>query len=69
MSNIIKHIVKIEFKPNQTMSAREKTINENIQKHMDILNEKGFITISHKVINKNDKFASVELTTQQMIRV
>ena len=69
MSNLVKHIVKIDFKPNQSHSQREKTLNEGILKNIDLLNERGYITVSHKINNKNDGFAAVEFTTQRMVRV
>jgi hypothetical protein len=60
MANIQKHIIKIEFKPNISFNQRERMLNEDIQRNIDLLNGRGFITLSHKVNNKNEKFASVE---------
>jgi len=60
------HTLKIPFKTNSSFSQREKTINEEIQRNIDILNGKGLITVSHTVINKNEKFATVSLSLTKM---
>jgi hypothetical protein len=65
MANI-KHIIKVNFKPNISFSQREKTINEEIQRNIDILNSKGFITVSHSVVNKNESFATVSFDLTKM---
>jgi len=69
MSNIINQIVKIELKDNQTFAQRQKFLNESIQKNIDNFNERGFITISHSILNKSDKFASVNFQLQKMLTV
>ena len=65
----IKTIIKIEFKQKQTFQQRERFLNQEIQKNIDLLNDRGYITLSHKTNNKNDKFASVEFELKKMIRV
>jgi hypothetical protein len=65
MANI-KHTIKINLKPNISFSQREKTINEEIQRNIDILNSKGFITVSHSVVNKNESFATVSFDLTKM---
>jgi hypothetical protein len=69
MSNITNQIVKIELKESQTFAQRQKNLNEAIQRNIDLFNEKGFITLSHSIVNKSDKFASVNFQLQRMISV
>lgn len=69
MANTENYIVKIAFKPKLSFSQREKVLNEEIQRNIDLFNSRGFITISHKVANKTDSFAAVNFTLQKMIRV
>ena len=60
--------IKIPFtKPNLSYSDREKTINTEIQKIMDSYNSKGFIVISHSILNKTDSNASVNFNFKKMI--
>jgi chorismate synthase len=68
MATGIKAIVKIELKPNSSFNQRERTINEQVQKNIDSFSSKGYITISHKINNKTEKFASVEFILQPMIK-
>ena len=65
MANI-NHNLRIEFKPKSSFSQREKTLNEELQRNIDLLNSRGYITLSHAVANKNEKFASVNLVLQKM---
>jgi hypothetical protein len=65
MANI-KHTIKINLKPNISFSQREKTINEEVQRNIDLLNSRGFITVSHSVVNKNEKFATVSFDLTKM---
>jgi hypothetical protein len=60
---------KVDFKPNQSFSQREKTINEQIQKHIDVLNSRGLITLSHSVLNKTDRFATIVFNLKKMANV
>jgi hypothetical protein len=62
----LNHIFKVEFKPTATFSQRERKVNEEIQRNIDILNSQGLITLSHSVINKNEKFATVSLSLTKM---
>ena len=68
MANGIKAIVKIELKPNTNFNQRERTINQEIQKKMDEFANKGYITLSHNINNKTEKFASIEFILQKMNR-
>jgi hypothetical protein len=65
MANIT-HTIKIDLKPNISFSQREKTINEEIQRNIDILNSRGLITVSHSVLNKNESFATVNFNLTKM---
>lgn len=60
-------ILKVDFKPKLSFSQREKHLNEEILRNIDILNSRGFITLSHSVASKNDKVAVVNFKLQKMI--
>lgn len=66
---MIKEIVKIEIK-NQTLdfSARERFINTEIQKLIDGYNNRGYIVISHSILNKNNRNVGVQFDLQPMPR-
>jgi len=61
--------IKINFTPKLSFSAREKFLNQEIQRNIDILNEKGYITLSHTVKNKNESFATVIFSLQKIISI
>jgi hypothetical protein len=65
MANLT-HTIKIDLKPNSSFSQREKTINEEIQRNIDLLNSKGLITVSHSVLTKNESFATVSFSLTKM---
>lgn len=58
---------KVSFQPGQSFAQRERHLNQEIQKHIDILNSRGLISLNHTVTNKNDKFATVVFTLQKMV--
>ena len=61
-------IVKIPFdKPINDFSKREKIVNTQIQKNIDLFNHNGFIVLEHKVLTKNDAYASVEFKLKKMV--
>ncbi len=64
-----KEIIKINM-PNKNLSFsdREKFINTETQKIMDNYNNRGYIVISHSVLNKNSSGVSVQFDIQQMPR-
>jgi hypothetical protein len=57
---------KIDLAPNLPFSQRENTINIAIQKKIDELNSKGYITESKNIVNKTEKFATVSLSIKRM---
>lgn len=56
----IKHTV--EFKPGSSFSERESLINTEITKILSTLRSRGFYPLTHDVVNKNDKNASINFT-------
>jgi hypothetical protein len=65
----MKEIVKIKTKKeNMSYSEREKFINTEIQKTIDLYNQRGFIVIEHNVLNKASMHTSVEFTIKQMVK-
>jgi len=53
---------KVEFKTNASYSERESLINTEILKIQDTLRQRGFYLIEHKVLNKNDKNATIGIS-------
>jgi hypothetical protein len=53
----------------QSLNEREKSINTQIQKAIDVYNSNGFIVLEHKVVNKTNTHASVNFTLKKMVRV
>jgi hypothetical protein len=61
-------IVKISFdKPIFDFSRREKFVNTQIQKNIDLFNHNGFIVLEHNILTKNDSYASVEFKLKRMV--
>ncbi len=56
----IKHTVA--FKPGSSFSERESLINTEITKVLSTLRSRGFYPLTHDVVNKNDKNASINFT-------
>lgn len=59
MNHILNH--NISFKPNSSFSERESLINNEVLKINDTLRQRGFYPINHKILNKNDKTAHIEI--------
>jgi hypothetical protein len=64
---MIKETTKINLTKNASFGAREKEINVQIQKQIDIYNSRGFIVINHSVLNKSDSHASVSFSLKKML--
>lgn len=61
-------ILKISFdNPISDFSRREKYINTQIQKNIDLFNHNGFVVLEHKVLTKNNAYASVEFKLKRMV--
>jgi len=58
---------KVNFQPQQSFAQRERFLNGEIQKHIDILNSRGLITLNHTITNKNDRFATVVFSLKKMV--
>jgi hypothetical protein len=65
---MIKDIVKINLTKNASFAAREKEINVQIQKNIDLYNSRGYIVLEHSVLNKTDSYASVNFSLKRMLR-
>jgi hypothetical protein len=64
-----KEIIKINMpNKNLTFSEREKFINTETQKIMESYNNRGYIVISHSILNKSGSGVSVQFDIQQMPR-
>lgn len=59
--------VKIQLKPASSFNERERMINVEIQKTIDLFNSKGYTVINHDVANKTDSYATVKFTLKRMI--
>jgi hypothetical protein len=57
---------KIDLNPSFSFSQRENKINVDIQKKMDELNLKGYITRGNEIINKTQNFATIKLELEKM---
>jgi hypothetical protein len=66
---MIKELIKFDIKNMQSLNEREKSINTQIQKAIDVYNSNGFIVLEHKVVNKTNTHASVNFTLKKMVRV
>jgi hypothetical protein len=58
---------KVNFQPKQSFAQRERHLNQEVQKHIDLLNSRGLIALNHTITNKNDKFATVIFSLQKMV--
>lgn len=66
---MIKETLKFNISKEKTLNEREKAINTQIQKAIDLYNSRGFIVLEHKVINKTNTHATVGFTLKGMVRV
>lgn len=64
---MIKDIVKINLTKNSSFAAREKEINVQIQKNIDLFNSKGYIVLEHSVSNKTDSHANIIFSLKRMV--
>lgn len=64
---MIKDTIKINLTKNTSYGAREKEINVQIQKQIDIYNSHGFIVVNHSVLNKTDSHATIAFTLKKML--
>lgn len=64
---MIKDIVKINLTKNASFAAREKEINVQVQKNIDLYNSRGYIVLEHSVSNKTDSHATINFTVKKMI--
>jgi hypothetical protein len=65
---MINETFKINYKEAITdYSKRERFINTEIQKHMDLYNSKGFIVLEYTILNKTNAYASVNFKLKRMI--
>lgn len=64
---MIKDTVKINLTKNASYGAREKEINVQIQKQIDLYNSRGFIVVSHSVLNKTDSHATIAFSLKRML--
>lgn len=62
MSQILSVKHTVEFKPGSSFSERESLINTEITKILSTLRNRGFYPLTHDVVNKNDKNASINFT-------
>jgi predicted GNAT superfamily acetyltransferase len=67
MAQLLNEVQKINFKPELSFGQRKRTINENIQKHIDLYKSKGYIVIDHKLNVETATYASIQFTLQKMI--
>lgn len=65
---MIKETIKFNISKERTLNEREKSINTQIQKTIDLYNSRGLIVVDHKVLNKTNINATVGFTLKQMIR-
>lgn len=59
--------VKIQLKSASPFNERERMINVEVQKAIDLYNSKGYTVLSHEVANKTDSYATVKFTLKRMI--
>lgn len=64
---MIKDTVKINLIKNASFAAREKEINVQVQKNIDLYNSKGYIVLEHSILNKTDSHATVNFSLKKMV--
>jgi hypothetical protein len=64
---MIKDTIKINLTKNGSFAAREKEINVQTQKQIDLYNSRGFIVVNHSVLNKSDSHATVTFSLKKML--
>ena len=64
MSQILSIRHTVDFRPGSTFGERESFINAEITKVLSTLRARGFYPLSHDVVNKSDKNASINITYQ-----
>lgn len=64
---MITETVKINIPSTSDFSKREKHINVEIQKQIDLFNSQGLIVLSHEIANKTNTYASVKFKLKKMV--
>jgi len=64
-----KETLKITIKENLDFNRREKFVNTEIQRAIDLYNANGFVVIDHKILNKTNTYATVSFNLKKMVRV
>lgn len=64
---MITETVKINIPPASDFSKREKHINVEIQRQIDLFNSQGLIVLSHDIANKTNTHASVKFKLKKMV--
>jgi hypothetical protein len=66
---MIKETLKIKIKEGLDFNKREKYVNTEIQKTIDLYNSDGFVVIDHQIANKTNTYATVNFFLKKMIRI
>jgi hypothetical protein len=63
-------LVKIQLPTglNSSFNSREKQMNTEIQKRIDLYNQQGYMVIEKTVINKSSNHATIKFVVQKLIR-
>lgn len=64
-----KETLKIVIKENLDFNKREKFINTEIQRAIDLYNSNGFVVVNHNILNKTNTYATVSFNLKKMVRV
>ena len=64
---MIQETIKINIPETSSFSNREKHVNTEIQKNIDLYNSRGFTVFSYDVLNKTNTYASVKFNLKRMI--
>lgn len=64
-----KETLKIAIKENLDYNRREKFINTEIQRAIDLYNSNGYVVVNHNIVNKTNTYATVSFSLKKMIRV
>jgi len=64
---MIKQTVKINIPSGSDFSKRERHINVEIQKQIDLFNSQGLIVLNHEIANKTNTYASVKFILKKMV--
>lgn len=53
---------------NSTFNSREKQMNTEIQKRIDLYNQQGYMVIEKTAVNKSSTHATIKFVVQKLIR-